>query len=72
MLKCGHPDKTEWQEMPEGHYQRYKVNCRTCGRMHAWGSARTLQEARLGNKDLIVTPYTPPAPGPTLDAFFGE
>jgi hypothetical protein len=70
MLKCGHPDKTEWLEMAPGYAQRYKVVCRACGKQHAWGSERTLGEGRTGDRDMIVTPYTPPPPGPTLDAFF--
>ena len=72
MLKCGHLDKTEWQEMPAGHPQRYKVVCRACGKMHAWGSLRTLDEARACDKDLTIKPRTLPAPGPTLDAFFAD
>lgn len=72
MLKCGHPDRTEWLEMAPDFYQRYKVVCRTCHKMHAWGSPRTLEEGYTAGRDLIVTPYSPPTPGPTLDAFIAD
>lgn len=72
VLKCGHSDKTEWLEMAPDFYQQYKVICRTCGKMHAWGSPRTLNEGRSATRDIVVTPYRSPSIGPTLEAFLDQ